>query len=206
MANPISLSVRKFTRRGAYSVHHQQSAPWKNFGADRIVAGNSANPIIGYDPDGAKWYYIGIKTTTSQSFMNFISRLSRMGGEESEVAGKKFVIGTWASDENKAYTQRTMTHEWHTDPGENALWPEGMKRHMTQTYVERDMALREFYNRFPSELKRDQLWPSGDYMWSPIMPAANTTDEFYTNGNNVVYEPYEPNGNAICGDLTFEEN
>ena len=50
MANPIPLSVRKLTRRGAYSVHHQKSAPWKNCGANGIVGSN--NPVVRVDPDG----------------------------------------------------------------------------------------------------------------------------------------------------------
>ena len=58
MAKPIPLCVRNFTRRGVYSVHHQQSALWKNYGANRIVAGN--NPINAIDPDGMDAFTISV--------------------------------------------------------------------------------------------------------------------------------------------------
>ena len=66
MVKPFPRSVvGAFTRRGVYSVHYRKTSPWKNCGANGIVAGN--NPVVNVDPDGRQTVGISGRVEASTS-------------------------------------------------------------------------------------------------------------------------------------------
>ena len=160
------------------------------------------NPINGYDKDGNIWRYV--KTEYFNTF-NFFNAFSRIVGEITRI-GRITVVAAGINEESLLYSQRYIYHQWQSLPNEDNLYQDGTIRKVLQTYIEKEQARRDFYNRNPDQVGVPQLWSDKPYQWAPLVPELDTPDELNGSGFGVEYiEPdYNPDGNVDIGPIEIE--
>ena len=160
------------------------------------------NPINGYDKDGNIWRYV--KTEYFNTF-NFFNAFSRIVGEITRI-GRITVVAAGINEESLLYSQRYIYHQWESLPNEDNLYQDGTIRKVLQTYIEKEQARRDFYNRNPDQVGVPQLWSDKPYQWAPLVPELDTPDELNGSGFGVEYiEPdYNPDGNVDIGPIEIE--
>lgn len=160
------------------------------------------NPINGYDKDGNIWRYV--KTEYFNTF-NFFNAFSRIVGEITRI-GRITVVAAGINEESLLYSQRYIYHQWESLPNEDNLYQDGTIRKVLQTYIEKEQARRDFYNRNPDQVGVPQLWSDKPYQWAPLVPEIDTPDELNGSGFGVEYiEPdYNPDGNVDIGPIEIE--
>jgi RHS repeat-associated protein len=160
------------------------------------------NPINGYDEEGNIWRYV--KTEYFNTF-NFFNAFSRIVGEITRI-GRITVVAAGINEESLLYSQRYIYHQWESLPNEDNLYQNGTIRKVLQTYIEKEQARRDFYNRNPDQVGVPQLWSDKPYQWAPLVPELDTPDELNGSGFGVEYiEPdYIPDGNVDIGPIEIE--